>query len=322
MPPSDGPLAAEPLAEQIGGPAETRAADPAADDGGGGDGAVEEQEAAGTPPPPPEPPLAAAAPRQAKFKFAPSDRPFAPLNDADLVAKLNQWCMFDSLKVQRFRFDQPFQRYELDDFLLDFFNDEAVALSLQVLGDVRGGWTSVGQPGKCSALKTEKLNCTATSMAFFDRLYECGVVRQSGSIVGCIPEYTEDDFAINQEMGKLMLLDDSEHYDVFSEAERSELIFRIFQHMTLGGPLNQYEDEIGPYFDVVKKFYKGLISVAKDPKTGAVFTTSVAAQIKVADGMLDIFPNKQPDHPQNFCYVVLNPTRREVSVLYYAWCGD
>ena len=44
-----------------------------------------------------------------------------------------------------------------------------------------------------------------------------------------------------------MLMDDSDHYDIFSEEERSELIFKLFQHLTLGGPLNQYEDDIGPY---------------------------------------------------------------------------
>ena len=43
----------------------------------------------------------------------------------------------------------------------------------------------------------------------------------------------------------------------------SQLLFKAFQHLTLGGPLNQYEDEIGPYFDTTKAFYKGLIGVAK-----------------------------------------------------------
>lgn len=77
--------------------------------------------------------------------------------------------------------------------------------------------------------------------------------------MGCIPEYLDNGFVINQELGKVMLMDDSDHYDTFSEVDRNELIFKIFQHLTLGGPLNQYEDDIGPYFDTTKLFYKSLI---------------------------------------------------------------
>ena len=51
---------------------------------------------------------------------------------------------------------------------------------------------------------------------------------------------------------------------MFSDGYRKELLFKIFQHLTLGGPLNQYEDTIGPYFDTTKLFYKSLIRCARD----------------------------------------------------------
>lgn len=60
-------------------------------------------------------------------------------------------------------------------------------------------------------------------------------------------------------INQVILMEDSDHYDMFSSEERQELLFRIFQHLTLGGPLNQYEDEVGPYFDTVKAFYKSLV---------------------------------------------------------------
>ena len=60
-------------------------------------------------------------------------------------------------------------------------------------------------------------------------------MRLNGAICGCVPEYTEDDFAVNNELSKLMLMEDSDHYDTFSESERSELIFRLFKHLILGG---------------------------------------------------------------------------------------
>lgn len=38
---------------------------------------------------------------------------------------------------------------------------------------------------------------------------------------------------------QLLLLEDSEQYDVFSEEDRQELLFRVFKHLALGGPVNQ-----------------------------------------------------------------------------------
>jgi len=257
--------------------------------------------------------------RAKKFHFLPHDKPFAPLKDKDIAALLQKWTMYDSMRVTRFRFDQKFQHYEFNDFLKDLFNDENVLAELQVLGDVRGHWTHLGQPGKCTEVKAEALQCKAVSMEFFDRLYECEAIRSSGSICGCVPEYV-DQFTINSEVGKIMLMEDHDNYDIFTEAERNELLFKIFQHLTLGGPLNQYEDEIGPYFDTVKAFYKNLISVGKDAKSGKIHVTSVASKVDEAQGLFGLFPQK--GHPQNFCYVVVNPLKREATVWYHAWCGD
>jgi hypothetical protein len=39
-------------------------------------------------------------------------------------------------------------------------------------------------------------------MAFFDRLYEKGVLRPNGAIKGCVPEY-EDGVEINSELTKV-----------------------------------------------------------------------------------------------------------------------
>jgi hypothetical protein len=92
--------------------------------------------------------------------------------------------------------------------------------------------------GPCKAVKFAAIPCTATSMAFFDRLYEAGVLRPNGSLVGCIPEY-HGPYTITQEMTKALLIEESDKYDTFSEKERAELIFAIFLHLVVGGPLNQ-----------------------------------------------------------------------------------
>ena len=34
-------------------------------------------------------------------------------------------------------------------------------------------------------------------------------------------------------------MEDSDKYDVFSRDDRSEFLFKVFLHITLGGPVNQ-----------------------------------------------------------------------------------
>jgi hypothetical protein len=65
----------------------------------------------------------------------------------------------------------------LDGNVQDMFNDPEVLKTLQTLVTVRGHWSAVGgSPGECTAVRYNEVACVATSMAFFDRLYECGVL--------------------------------------------------------------------------------------------------------------------------------------------------
>jgi Domain of unknown function (DUF4498) len=40
---------------------------------------------------------------------------------------------------------------------------------------------------------------------------------------------------------EMLLSEDSEAHELFSQDEKSELLWRIFQHCSLGGPCCQYE---------------------------------------------------------------------------------
>lgn len=57
-----------------------------------------------------------------------------------------------------------------------------------------------------------------------------------------------------------MLLDeDSDKYSLYTEDERKEFVFRIFQMLVLGGMLCQFEDTLQPYLDITKSIYKNLV---------------------------------------------------------------
>jgi hypothetical protein len=58
--------------------------------------------------------------------------------------------------------------------LQDLFNSAEVLSCLETLVTVRGHWAAIGgQPGECDSVTHSTVDCTATSMEFFDRLYDC-----------------------------------------------------------------------------------------------------------------------------------------------------
>ena len=42
-------------------------------------------------------------------------------------------------------------------------------------------------------------------------------------------------------MFQMFLVEDSEYYTLYNEEEKKEFLFRILQHLVLGGPVNQVQ---------------------------------------------------------------------------------
>ena len=163
--------------------------------------------------------------------------------------------MQEHLYLKRFSYDQFLQAYQVDRFLVDFFNDPNVQPLLQVLCSGER-W---GRLGKVDSIQKEELNHSITSLDFFDRLKDHGIVRKSsGDIVKCFDEYYES-FLISDELRKCLLMEEFENYDIFSEQDRKEFIFHLFKGLCLGGRLCQYEDNIEPYLNTTRKIYKDLV---------------------------------------------------------------
>ncbi|KAJ3258789.1 hypothetical protein HDU77_002156 [Chytriomyces hyalinus] len=250
--------------------------------------------------------------REATFKFAFLEKTkFAGFEDKEIQALLFKWGMQDHCYLKRFGFDKAVQPYEFDEFLLDFFNDGVANAHIQVLG-TKDRW---GHLGKVSQVDKEETLHSITSLTFFDRLTTtAGVVRHDGSIVKCLDEYL-DSFIVADELRRCLLMPESESYHAFSETDREELVFHVFKALCLGGKLCQYEDDIEPYLTATKKIYKDLISVSKD-RDGKLQVSSRVFKINsVASSVSPLFPMP---HPQNFCYVSVDPFKRHVNLFYHA----
>eukprot|EP00055_Hartaetosiga_balthica_P013236 m.67091 g.67091 ORF g.67091 m.67091 type:complete len:259 (-) comp8203_c0_seq1:110-886(-) len=236
---------------------------------------------------------------------------------------LNKWSLGDTLRGYKFSFTGSFAPYQASDFLKEFFKNQQVQSAVEVLETVDGKWASIDS--KISELENMTFNevtASAISMEFFDKLYEHGILRENGAIKGCIPEYLDNGMEVHSELTKLILMEESEMYGIFSQSEREEFIFLLFQLMAIGGPLNQYEDSIGPYFDIVKSLYKDCVSVGRNASTKKMHVVASIFKISNLGDSCTLFPNTTSFHPQNACYVCVSPTKKTITVLYNAWCGD
>ncbi|KAM9320435.1 cilia- and flagella-associated protein 300 [Gastrophryne carolinensis] len=220
------------------------------------------------------------------------------------------------LLAQAFYYDQYFQPYQKDDFALAFFQDPNVVSHLKVLSS-SGQWTTLGS--KVEKVESQAVPCTQLSMSLFDCLYKENIVRESGSICKCLDEFY-DDFIISDELRKVLLLEDSERFDIFSPSDREEFLFLLFKHLCLGGAVCQYEDAINPYLDTTKSIYKELLSVQKDPETKQINILSSVFKVSAYDKTGLCYPSTQP-HEQTFAYLIVDPLKRHVYLLYHCYGG-
>merc|ERR1719190_55549 len=114
-------------------------------------------------------------------------------------------------------------------------------------------------------------------MTFLNKFEDCGAICQSGHIRGRVEEDL-DGVPICNLIREVIMCEESDLYDAFTEQERGEFLFRIFSHLVFGGASNQWEDHVEEYFRVTKEVYKDLLSVRKND-TGDVEVLSYVSSV-------------------------------------------
>ncbi|XP_027323744.1 cilia- and flagella-associated protein 300 isoform X1 [Anas platyrhynchos] len=247
------------------------------------------------------------------FRLLPQ-KAFPCLQNSDIRDRLLKWSMHGRITAQAFSFDQQFKPYQKDEFVWAFFNDPNVNSSLKLLSP-SGQWTTLGS--KVTKIEATVVPCTQISMSFFDRLYTEGLVRETGHIVKCYDEYY-DDILISDELRKVLLLEDSDHYNIFSQSDRKEFLFCLFKHLCIGGVLCQFEDLLGPYLETTKALYKDLVSVRKNHETKEISITSTVFRVSAYDEAGLRYPSGS-SHEQTFSYLAVDPWQRHVHALYHCY---
>ncbi|KAG7400176.1 Zinc finger HIT domain-containing protein 2 [Phytophthora boehmeriae] len=240
------------------------------------------------------------------------------LRDFDIKQKLLQWNLSGSLQLQRFRVHRRLPS-EADAALLgEFFHDEDVQRILSLPASVSCALTSketvISKPqtSEGSILQCERLRVSVTSMAFFEKLEEAGVVARDGSIRGCMDE-DFDGCTAGDLLTEMMANPESENSEVFSDHDKQEFIFQLFSALVIGGgALRQPDSRLQPYESATRALYRGLVSVKKsiadaDGKRDIEFTSRVYRVH--SDSLFKGSPSRF-----HSCFVILDSCKRWLTV--------
>jgi len=243
-----------------------------------------------------------------KFHFLATAK-FHSFGSETVQPLLNKWGFGRDMAMGTFRVEQPVTPDTQQAMLDEFFKDRGV---LGVLHQLMPG-IQVFSPDKVK-VNWEKMSTKAVSMSFLNKFEECGGIGPSGHIRGRLEEDFEG-VPINNIIREVILCEESELYDTFSEQDRKEFLFKIFSHLIFGGASNQWDDHVEEYFKVTKDVYKDLLSVRRSD-TGDVEVVSYVASIRSLGPGGQLFPKESP---LNFCYVVVDPLMRHVRVWYFGY---
>ncbi|XP_014244163.1 uncharacterized protein C11orf70 homolog [Cimex lectularius] len=256
-----------------------------------------------------------------KFKFTAVGRKTCDaLENKHNQELLMKWSLKGHMKVNYFNFNEPFHIYDMQDFVDSFFASPSVISVIQAVDYNTNSWVNLGIPA--SKTQFESVPCNVTSMDFFKRLEENNKLVLSGRLIPCLEETVDDfeGFYISNTLQAMVLDKHDASKDLYKQSERNQFIFQLFKHLVLGGKWCQYEDTLSPYLEVTKSLYKDLVSVERYEKEKNFFIRSVVLKCKAyGENGEPICPTK-PDHIQNFIYLIIDPFKRQVAVLYNQFC--
>jgi len=127
-------------------------------------------------------------------------------------------------------------------------------------------------------------------------------------------EEVYDGVAVSDSLREALANPDSVNADLYTTEERRELIYQVLRCIAIGGSMMQWEDELGPYLDAARTWYKDLVTVVRGP-AGGVEVVSKAYQVTALEGeglTPQLFPSASPNH---VCWVIIDPVKAQVTLL-------
>lgn len=221
---------------------------------------------------------------------------------------LDKWGLGEDMSMAKFRVEENVGPDDMSNMLAAFFSDKQVLGVLHYLTGLRV------TDSKKLRVQASQILTNTVNMNFFNKFEEIGAISQTGHIRGRLEEDFEG-VPIHNLCREAIMMEESELYDAFSVKDRKEFLFRIFSHVLFGGAQNQYEDHVEEYFKVTKEIYKDLLTVRRND-SGDVEVASLVYEIMSFGEGGRVFGH---DNPTNFCYVILDPIMRHITVWYFGY---
>lgn len=235
---------------------------------------------------------------------------FQPILDRDglilpksMYYKCQQWNLEPGMVVKRYRVGQKITAGEEQQLFLDFFQNENVQRDLNLENQ---------KLEHIDHVKFNRLRASVTSMSFFDKLEEKDVVTSSGYIRRQMDQFIAG-LTVSDLLKDMMVNDDSEYVEVFSDEEKDEFLYHILRRCVIGGPLCQPSDSIKDYLEPIKEFYKGLMTVHKSNQTKDTEVSSWVYEIQdlnVGNNQKRLFQDRSDF---NACYIILDKKKRWIT---------
>ncbi|KAL4485995.1 hypothetical protein ABPG72_003929 [Tetrahymena utriculariae] len=238
------------------------------------------------------------------------------------IKELFQKWGLNYLTVSSYRFNQRFEEVSAEPFLLEFFNFPEVRQTLSSMNAPKENY---------STIKYKRLKVNQIKMDLFDRLEENNLVVKD-MIKQTYEDFVED-IQINDLVRECLIKEESEHYEIFSEEDRKQFLFRLFQLVVLGGQMCQWEEKLSVYLDATKHLYKNLVTqiqlkselnidelinlknrARKDSATDNIYIDSFVYEIQALDKSY-----KKGNNPQDVLYIVVSPSIRMLHVVQNTW---
>jgi len=222
------------------------------------------------------------------------------------IETLTKWGLVPDMQICKFRYEQPLQKADLPAFVESFFK------SPDGQGVLRQFGAAILSP-KDVRPRFEELAAKQVSLTFLRQLETAQCVSHTGHIMGRIEEDYEG-IPLWDKAREALIMEESELYDTFSEADRKEFLFHIFRNVMIGGQLNQYEDYIEPYTSMTKMLYKDFATVRRND-AGDIEVLSWIVKVTDLGPGANLFPNMDAEL-RNFCYLIVDPMVRHVTLWY------
>ncbi|EZA58424.1 hypothetical protein DMN91_005758 [Ooceraea biroi] len=172
------------------------------------------------------------------------------------------------------------------------------------------------------SVEVRQVPCSVLSMSFFDKLKnpDNDIIYNSGTICKRY-DMQREEFLISDNLRNMLLNEEAEEYNLYSEEERNEFLFRIFQILVLGGTLCQFEDTLQPYLNVTKSIYKDLIRVQQQSNTNNLVVDTLVLEVIAKDHRgQEYFPSNS-SHRQNVAFLLIHTKTREITTFVHQYGG-